>query len=119
MELTLVRAVFTASLSCSIVLGVTLIVIRRSPDLAWPAGSLLLATGLVSLVPAAWYAIAYLHRRQRPILWLLSVGVVNLLIVVPELGLRVLDFRAESRIEFGYPRPVDFLGLQPHDKLFW
>jgi lysophospholipase L1-like esterase len=40
-------------------------------------------------------------------------------VVVPELALRVVGFRGESGIQFGYPRPENFVALEPDPRLFW
>ena len=65
------------------------------------------------------YLPGYLHRRGMAVEWLLIVAVFNLLIVAPELGFRASGFRYDSGIEFGYPRPHDFVYLEPDEKLFW
>jgi lysophospholipase L1-like esterase len=42
-----------------------------------------------------------------------------MLIIVPELLLRVVDFKYVSRIEFGSPRTAIFESLVPDERLFW
>jgi lysophospholipase L1-like esterase len=49
----------------------------------------------------------------------LSLGVFNLLMPVPELALRAAGFRHVSQIQFGYPRPEDFVLFTPDETLFW
>src|SRR5262245_19154531 len=80
------------------------------------------ATALVVLVAVtvlAWVLLGLLHRRGRPIAWFLSVGLLVLLVAVPETGLRALGFRHQSGIEFGYPRPEVFVQYVRDPQLFW
>jgi lysophospholipase L1-like esterase len=74
---------------------------------------------LVAIAAILWFLPAYLHRRKKPYEWLIIVAVVNLVIVVPELALRVTGFSYESRAEFRYPRTANYLYFQPDEKLFW
>jgi len=60
-----------------------------------------------------------LARRAAPVDWLLAVAALNLVLVVPELALRLADFRFESGIQFGYPRPERMLAFEPDPDLFW
>jgi lysophospholipase L1-like esterase len=49
----------------------------------------------------------------------LILAVLNIVIVPPELFLRLRGFRYESGIQFGYPRPYQFDVFEPDAKLFW
>jgi lysophospholipase L1-like esterase len=69
------------------------------------------------LTLAAWFAIPRLPHGLVNIT--LAVSVLNLLVAVPELVLRLRDFRYEAGIQFGYPRPSQFVYLQPDSQLFW
>lgn len=55
-------------------------------------------------------------RRAGP--WV-ALALVNLLVLVPELGLRVAGFRDVARVEFGYPEPEQLTELVPDERLFW
>lgn len=79
----------------------------------------ILQTIFVVMVLAAWWLIPYLHRRKRPISWFLTIAVLNILFVAPELGLWIKGFRYESGIQFGWPRPTSFRRLRPDDRLLW
>jgi lysophospholipase L1-like esterase len=78
-----------------------------------------IAAGLAAGVGVAWWLAGVLARRRIDPAWLLGLAVLNLLLVLPELGLRAAGFRYESGIEFGYPRPSHFVAFEPHERLFW
>jgi lysophospholipase L1-like esterase len=80
------------------------------------AGALL---ALAAAAVLAWLLLGFLHRRGRPIAWFVSVGLLVLLVVVPETGLRAVGFRHQSGIEFGYPRPDVFVQYVRDPQLFW
>ena len=63
--------------------------------------------------------ISFLHRRGKGIGIFITLAVLNIFIVVPELGLRVAKFRYESGIQFGYPRAGDFVTFEQDVNLFW
>jgi lysophospholipase L1-like esterase len=107
---------------------------RRSdaPALCY-AGSFLasavLAARWASSHPRWWWAVAAfvvlgavgalaLHRGARAGPWL-ALAVLNLLLAVPELGLRAGGYRYVSGVEFGYPEPEQFWELSPDRELFW
>lgn len=110
-ELRLTRGLLAGSLTCSIVLVFALAMARTS----WAAVLL----GLILTGAGLWFLTTYLYRKQRPIGWLLSIAVLNLAVVVPELALTLADFRYESRIEFGWPRPSAFWLYEADEKLWW
>jgi lysophospholipase L1-like esterase len=107
---------------------------KRSDSLALCyAGSFALSLVLGARVafahPAWWLAVASfaglgavgalaIRRGRRSGPWL-ALAVLNLLLAVPELGLRVAGFRYVSGIEFGYPEPEQFWELVPDRELFW
>ena len=106
--------IFTGSLLCSIILSFILIFTRVK----------LYATAFLCLVLISvtfWFLISYLYGIKRSVTWVISLAVLNLFIVVPELGLRVAGFRYESGIQqFMYPNPTQFLSeYVPDKKLFW
>lgn len=45
--------------------------------------------------------------------------VLGLFFIWPEMFLRLSGFRYESGVEFGYPRPHEFVNFEPDEKLFW
>ncbi|MBN1424880.1 hypothetical protein JXA88_10015 [Candidatus Fermentibacteria bacterium] len=89
--------------------------------------SMALAHSRAGMVPVAVFALACLglwhgtpRIRHTAILnAVVALAVLNGLIVVPELLLRLRDFRYEAGIQFGYPRPTGFAYLEPDEKLFW
>jgi lysophospholipase L1-like esterase len=80
---------------------------------------LVIAAGLAAAVGIAWGLAGVLARRGFDPGWLLGLAMLNLLLLLPELGLRATGFRYESGIEFGYPRPSHFVAFEPHERLFW
>jgi len=110
-ELRYIRIFLTGSLLCSTLLVFALLVTRTS--LAW------VFLGMLALIFLQWFISAYFHRKKKRLDWLLMIAVLNLFVVVPELALRIADFQYESGIQFGYPRPSDFVRFEPDEKLFW
>ena len=89
--------------------------------------STLLALGLARddarwAVCAAGCALAALgvgllaRRRVGPAL---ALALLNLLLLVPELGLRSAGFRYVAGIRFGYPDPTQFSAFELDEQLFW
>jgi lysophospholipase L1-like esterase len=79
--------------------------------LAWTASKWALAAAVLTLL-------AGLARRlRRAPRWLLSLAMLNLLIVVPEIALRAVDFRYVSGIQLQNSRL--FVAYQPDEELFW
>jgi lysophospholipase L1-like esterase len=58
-------------------------------------------------------------KRHGLLRFFLLIAILNLIIVPPELYLRLSGFRYESGIQFGYPRPYQFNVFEPDEKLFW
>jgi len=50
---------------------------------------------------------------------LLLLAAASCLLLWPELTLRLLDFRHEAGVEFGFPRKIDFTRFAPDPDLFW
>lgn len=78
-----------------------------------------IAGGLLVFTAALWLALRSMERRGWNSRWLLSLSVLNALIVVPELALRTIDFRYESGVQFGYPKPSHFWEYTADPDLFW
>jgi len=74
---------------------------------------------LVALVGLLAVGLAVQTRVPRISGMLLALAVLDVAVVVPELGLRVLDFRFVSGVRFGYPTPADFREFAPDADLFW
>ena len=100
------RSVFLGSLLVSIVLALFLV-----PGDPVPFTILLAALGAV--------AAAGMFAPESAGRWLLSLGVLNLVTVAPELALRAAGFTYVSGIQFGYPKPYEFWQLVPDEELFW
>lgn len=109
-EVRCTRVILTGSFLCSIILAFVLASFR----IRWA----IVFLGLILISSILWFVIPYLHRQKKPIGWFLSIAVLNLLIVSPELALRLVDFRYQSVIEFGYPRSM-LAYLESDEKLFW
>jgi len=58
-------------------------------------------------------------KRKKYLKFFLLIAVLNIIIVPPELYLRLKGFRYETGIQFGYPRPYQFKVFVPDEKLFW
>ena len=79
----------------------------------------LMFSALVIMLVALLVLTVYLHRRGKPTAWIISIAVIQLLVIPPELVLRLVDFRYESGIQFGYPRPAQFQRFVPDERRFW
>jgi lysophospholipase L1-like esterase len=118
-ELKFTRFFFAVSVICSIVLSLILGI--RANDPVW----LSISSGLILVLVVSWFFMSHLHRRQKNIGLFLTLGIINLLLVAPELGLRVAaDFRYQSGVwqkrDFAYPEQRHFFWrIIPDDKLFW
>lgn len=75
--------------------------------------------GLICFAVAGYVAIQSLARRGKNIDWVLSVAVLNLLVLTPELFLRQANFHYETGVQFGYPKPAQFEAFVPDKDLFW
>jgi len=111
-ELTMTRAVVAGSLSCSIVLAAI-----GSFGMArfWTVA--VVGLGVVTL--AALRLATLLWRKGRSIKPFITLAVLNLLVVVPELALRAANFQYRSSIQFGYPGPKQLVYFDLDEKLFW
>jgi len=111
-ELKIGATIFFASVFMSIV-GCTLLVWQESKGLALLSVLLVLAASIrISLL-------RHLVDSKRLPGWLLVLATLNFVVAVPELGLRATGFRGEAGIQFGYPRPEEFMGFDPDPRLFW
>ena len=90
-------------------------VLWRTTDPFWGLLALAFVASAVGLGAGA----SLLHRRGLPVQWLLLVAVINLCVVAPELGLRSANFQHEAGIQFGYPRPSQFVRFEADPELFW
>ncbi len=118
-ELKFTQIFFTVSVICSIVLSLILTI--RANDPIW----LSICCGLILFLIVSWFLMSHLYRKQKNISLFLTLGIFNLLLVAPELVLRVAaDFRYESGVwqkrDFAYPEQRHFFWrIIPDDKLFW
>ncbi|NIS82726.1 MAG: hypothetical protein GTO14_21575, partial [Anaerolineales bacterium] len=110
-ELIYTRALFSISLLISIVLAVVV----TFDDLLFVK----FLFGLVLFTVVSLVVMSMLHSMEKRLGFFLSLAMLNLFIVVPELVLRVANFRYEGGIQFGYPRPSQYIRLMPDPELFW
>jgi lysophospholipase L1-like esterase len=61
----------------------------------------------------------YLVGGEKLVGLSLILATLNLFVIVPELALRVAGFRSEAGIQFGYPRPEEFIRFEADERLFW
>jgi len=119
-DVTFVRGIVTASFVCSILIALVAVVIRVSggrflTGLQWAVVILALALSAAFF----YFFVPYLHRHAKPVNWLMMIAVLNFFVVVPELTLRTAEFRYEPGIQFGFPRPRNFLRFELDPELFW
>lgn len=110
------RSILLFSLFCSLILG-SIMVFPREPF--WMSVHI----GFLVAVVVVWRSRGFLLRTDRLDGVMLIVAVINLVVVVPELTLRAVDFRYAPGIRGGYQR-IDVGGghitrLIPDEKLFW
>ena len=74
---------------------------------------------LILSVATCYSLVKRLGSSQKFIGWAVTFATLNFLLVVPELALRVVGFRGEAGIQFGYPRPEEFVRFDPDERLFW
>ncbi len=110
-EVAFTRVVLFGSLAISIVLA---IVASLRGELAPPA---LLA--LLGVAGACWWLLGALDARRLSVTWLMSLGVLNLVLVVPEMALRAAGFRHEGGIELQLTEETGFGKLVRDPELFW
>ncbi len=63
--------------------------------------------------------IALASRKGRFLGVFLVLSILNVGLLVPELSLRAMDFRYESGVQFGYPRPEQFYSFEYDTERFW
>jgi lysophospholipase L1-like esterase len=111
-ELKIGATICYASFSLSII-GCTLLIWQESRGLAVLSLFLLLA------VSTRLSLLRHLVSSKQLAGWLLTFATLNFLLIVPEVALRVAGFRGEAGIQFGFPRPEDFVRFDPDERLFW
>lgn len=111
-NLRIARALFAASLALSLLLS--LVLLFQAARFRTAA-----LVGLAALLLGGWWAGGECFRRGRSTGWLLGLATLNAIVVVPELALTALDLRYESGIQFGFPRPHQFVYFVPDEELFW
>lgn len=91
------------------------------------AGVLLIQGRVAVLTVILWailtLSIGFLERllrtRNRETGWLLGLATLCFVSSVPELALRISDFRYESRVQYGVLRPDFYTYFIPDRELFW
>ena len=109
-----VKALLGISLAATSLLALV-ILWQRTGGSRWA----LVAGGAALALPVLGWLTTRLARLSMPYRWVLLLAILNMLVIVPELSLRVTGFRYQSGIEFGYPRPDTFITLAPDKDLFW
>src|SRR5258706_2250492 len=105
-DIRIVHGVVTGSLLCVTALCVVM---------AWQAAPVIAALLALIAVTCMSYAFGDALLAQKHALGpALALVTLNLLLVIPELTLRAVDFRYESGLQFGYPRPIHFARFLPH-----
>ena len=112
-ELKIGATIFYASFSLSII-GCTLLIWQQNSR-----GLAVLSLFVVLAVSACRSFLRHLAGSEQLAEWLLAFATLNLFLIVPELALRVTGFRGEAGIQFGYPRPHEFVKFDPDERLFW
>ena len=110
-EFTISRIVLALSFSSSIILSLVLLLIGH--------GLPLVLLALILLAVSSWFVMAYLFKLGKEIRWFISLAVLNLVIIVPELALRVIDFQYEPGVLYANLRPEVYSGFVPDKDLFW
>lgn len=93
-------------------LGIHALALRRPAY--WPHADLLLLYAL-----GAWAAFEAARRARLPLAPFLALATLHLVVLAPEVLLRLAGFRYQSGIQFGYPRPDSFRSLVRHEAFFW
>jgi lysophospholipase L1-like esterase len=107
----IVRALFIGSLL--IPLGLAFVMSDRG------RGYVPLYTFLVLYAVAGFCLIPVLARRGNGDKVFLSLAVLNVLLLTPEMILHYVRFESALGVQFGYPRPTSREPLLPDSKLFW
>jgi|GEM_PF-703222 len=79
----------------------------------------LLATAFIATILLLVKRIFLKNPGERTLNILLLVAVLNLILIVPELGLRAYGFQYMSGVQFGYPKPEQFYHFRSDPNLFW
>lgn len=95
--------------------AVTAVMVIVRPD-DFPA---MLAVGCGIAAIAMWLAVRHVPGRGLGVV--LAVTTAALLVLWPEIALRIAGFRYDGRavVQFGYPRPEMLVQLEPDPELFW
>jgi len=72
---------------------------------------------LIGYTFAGHYLIRYLSQRGKNNEWFISLAVIHLFILTPEVFLRLNEFYYTTGIQFGYPKT--FEEFVPDEELFW
>jgi len=92
-------------------------------ELAYLAGvgyvSWLVLCGGIVIAVGAWFLTSLLQRRGFDTRWFLSLAVVITVTIVPELGLRVIDFRWGARVSDNGLGPEVTAYFVPDKNLLW
>ena len=107
----MLRVVIALSMGVSVVLALALLARSPSPI------SRLMAAGLLAAAVLAW---GLARKPSAPRTGaILLVASLNPLVVWPELVLRIVDFRYQPGVAFGFPDRIDFTRFAPDPELFW
>ncbi|MFC1570064.1 hypothetical protein ACFL4L_07495, partial [bacterium] len=68
---------------------------------------------------AGLWLLRWMEKYQKSASLFVTIAMLNLLFISPELILRDIKFRYESGIQFGHPRPTHFIHFITDDQLFW
>jgi len=116
-DFVILKWIFSLSLLFSLCLSVFLLILNGTGITCIPILVVILLLGNIYL--------KYALNNNKPYSWLLIIIIFNMLIVIPELLLRVIDFHHESKIQymkntkFGALRPEHYKHFIPDKDLFW
>jgi len=103
------QKILVGSLSCSILLSIILTLMRTK----W----VLVLIALVLLTILSRPIVSSFRKRNSSPYIFISLAIFNLLIIVPELALRIFDFQYVSGIQLQNSQL--FINYEPDEKLFW
>jgi lysophospholipase L1-like esterase len=104
-----------STLAISFLLSIILSFIQLYLKTKWSLITLFLCFFFV----LTWLLVTYRSHNQKSVDLFIVIAVINALIIVPELALRIVDFRYDAGIQFGYPRARHFIHYDYDEKLFW
>ena len=110
-EYQIIRYLFSASFAASTLLA---LIVTLDDYLFIRVLFILIVFTVVSLI-----LMSMLQLLGMPTSFFLSLAVVNMLLIIPELSLRLTDFHYETGIQFGYPRPIQFIRFELDPNLYW